>query len=489
MKSYQLNALYLAVIAACYIYHTEAVTSCNPWYGPAGFTHCVKLSGYYGGYQWATCRTDTYIRTKSKGNHRCRDRSITYCYYQCMVDVYNTNSGFVRSHCQCSPYIPAPTESVPLPAWCYSPDGSSCNWYRECLNKAYPSCENDDDDYAIKFAEKFCKLYNESYSKFSPYGRKWVNAVRKCLQLKLVPLVDKTRVKTCKDLKSTSFDSHTPCYLNPDESSLTYCDLSDEDKNTVFWTIKSSISKAFWPSLKGFLDVREKCSNKENTKSQEIKAKIQDEVDKIIPSKNKTKSALQEMNVRIKVWLQNATSPIELAMFIRNKDWKKADDDERSQFAGKVADAVASDQKWHDKGVAWFAYAEERRNIVSIRLLITDRFKYEETDNSTSPVKQPANFTKILMKLGKDVYNGTLNLQIDGDVEIVKLNGCLDWNCEEHAFNATSLKWQESEENEEDNESKGKKKSKESNGAVMYGAMSLLTYFGLLMINSLFSIS
>ena len=486
----------MVVIAACYIYHTEAVTTCNRWYGPAGYTHCVKFSRY-SDYQWSICRTDAYLKTKSKNNHQCEDRSRIYCYYQCMLDVYDKNDGDILPHCKCSPGDPVPTESVPLPAWCHSPDGSSCNWYRECLNKAYPSCENDDDDYAIKFAEKFCKLYDESYSKFSPYGQQWVNAVRKCLQVKLVPLVDKTYVKTCAELKSTAFESHNPCYLNPDESSLTYCDLSDEDKNTVFWTIKSSIYTAFFPTLKGFLDVRNKCNTK---------AKIEEEVDKIIPSK--TKSALHEMNVRIKVWLQHDTSPIQLDMFIRDKDWKKASyrrkrsitDDKKSQFAGKVADAVASDQEWHDKGVAWFAYAEERRNIVSIRVLITDRFKYEQIDNSTSSVKQPANFTKILMKFGKDVYNGNLNFQVDGDVEIVKLNGCLDRNCEEHAFNATSLKWQESKENEEDNESKeseenedneckGKKKSKESNGAVTYGAMSLLTYFGLLLINSLFNIS
>ncbi len=469
----------MVVIAACYIYNTEAVsTTCNPWTGPAGNTHCVKIARY-SDRQWATCRTDAYLKTKSKNNHHCNSRSAFYCYYQCMLDVYDKNYGDILPHCKCSPGDPVPTGSVPLPAWCYSPDGSSCNWYRECLNKAYPSCEDDDDDYAIVFAEKFCKLYDESYSKFSPYGQQWVNAVRKCLQVKLVPLVDTTRVKTCAELKSTAFESHTPCYLNPDQSSLTYCDLSVGDKFRVFWTIKLSIYTATGPTLKGFLDVRGKCKNRKNTKSQEIKAKIQNEVDKI-PSKTKTKSALHEMNVRIKVWLQHDTFPIELDMFIRDKDWKKAfyrrkrsiTDDKKSQFAGQVADAVASHQKWQDKGVAWFAYAEEDwRNTVSIRLLLTDRFKYEEIDNSTSPLKQAANFTKILMKFGKDVYNGNLNLQIDGDVEIMKLNGCLDWNCTEHAFDATSLKWHE------------------RNGAVMYGAMSLLTYFGLLVINSLFSIS
>jgi hypothetical protein len=460
MKRQQLNALYLVIIAACYILATEAVTgTCNRWFGPAGAVHCIQVPGIYYGYQWATCRTNTYVKTTSKGRHKCADSTTDYCYYQCMLDVYGRGNGVVFSQCKCSPTGPPPTVKVPLPAWCYSPDGRSCSWYRDCLNKAYPKCEDDKDDYAIKFSEKFCQLYNESYKEFSPEGKKWVDAVRKCLQVKLVPLIDRFRVKTCKDLKSTAFKTHSPCYLNPDQTSLSYCRLSNEDKDTVFWTIKSSILKAFWPTLKGLLDVRKGCS--ENTKTQEVKAKIQEEVNKIT-SKNKTNpvnDVIREMNVRIKVWVQNSVSPIQFSMFIRDNDWDKAskrrkrsvpDDREiaRSQFAGKIVDAIASEQMWKDKGVAWFAYAENDGNIMSIRLLVADRFKYERRDTSTSPLQQSANLTEILMQLGKDVLNGTLNLQLNGEsVEITKLNGCLDLKCEEHAFNIKSLKFQENNGN------------------------------------------
>jgi hypothetical protein len=244
--------------------------------------------------------------------------------------------------------------------------------------------------------------------------------------------------------------------------------------------------KAFWPTLKGLLDVRKGCG--ENTKTQEVKAKIQEEVNKIT-SKNKTNpvnDVIREMNVRIKVWVQNSISPIQLSMFIRDNDWDNASkrrkrsvqDDRkisRSQFAGKIVDTLASEQMWKDKGVAWFAYAENDGNIMSIRLLVADRFKYERRDNSTkyermdnstkhqrmdnstkyermdnstSPLQQPTNLSEILMQLGKDVLNGTLNLQIDGEnVEVTKLNGCLDLNCEEHAFNIKSLKFQENNGN------------------------------------------
>ena len=496
MKSYKINPLYLVVIAACYICHTEAVTKCDRGYGPAGNVHCKKFLNYYG-YQWATCRTDTYIRNKSNGKHQCNDRSRIYCYYQCMHDVHDKESGAVFPDCKCSPGDPAPTESVPLPAWCHSPDGSSCSWYRECLTKAHPQCENDKDEYAIKFAEKFCKLYDESYSKFSPYGQQWVNAVRKCLQVKLVPLVDKTRVKTCAELKSTAFESHTPCYLNPDASSLSYCDLSYWDRAKVFWTIKSALVDAFSSSLQGVLEVMTGCTRAAvQSYAEKISAKIEKAVEAIsgviIDSFEKAVDhILKETETRIKTWLKetlfNPQFPIQLDLSIElddlfklfNRRKRSVPDDRgiaRSQLAGRIVDAVAAELKWQDNGVAWFAYANNKtvhdNNTMSIRLLVEDRFKYGAFDNTSLSSPKPANLTTTLVQLSEAVLKGTLGLKIDGEsITIRKLDGCLDWNCTIHAFNITLLERQE------------------SNGAVMYGAMSLLTYFGLLMINSLFNIS
>ena len=462
MKRQRLNALYLVIIVACYICHTEAVTgTCDRSSGPAGTVHCIQIPGVYYGYQWATCRTNTYIKTTSKGRHACIDSTRIYCYYQCMIDVYGRENGFVFPLCKCSPSDPPPTVKVPLPAWCYSPDGRSCNWYTDCLNKAYPKCEDDKDEYAIKFAEKFCKLYDKNYKDFSTEGKKWVDAVRKCLQVKLVPLIDTTREKSCAELKSEAFKTHTPCYLNPDQSSLSYCDLSIADQMTVFWTIKSAYIDAFGSSLKGMLEVLAGCIQAK-TKSlvQEVKAKIQERVDKIEKAINPITDIIQETELRIKVWLEHQTPPIQLDIYINEKDWDKAskrrkrsvpDDREIviSQFAGKIVDALASEQKWKDKGVAWFAYANNEtahdNNTMSIRLLVADRSKYEGFDNSSLSLPKHANLTTTLVQLSEAILKGTLKLMIDGEsIEIMKLNGCLDWNCEEHAFNITYMKAPES---------------------------------------------
>jgi hypothetical protein len=63
---------------------------------------------------------------------------------------------------------------------------TNCEWYGNCLEKKY-QCSGTDDDYAMEYAIKFCNLYDEHVAEFSIEGQTWVNAVRKCLQVSLVP--------------------------------------------------------------------------------------------------------------------------------------------------------------------------------------------------------------------------------------------------------------------------------------------------------------
>ena len=459
MKTYQI--LLTVVIATCYISSNGAAASgtCNITYGPAGNTHCIKIDRY-SDYQWATCRTNIYIQTKSNSRHICTYRYATYCYYQCMIDVYGKNDGDILPHCKCSPADPQPTDPIPLPAWCHSPDGTSCSWYRECLSKAYPQCKDDDDEYAIKYAEKFCKLYDKNLKDFSTQGKNWVNAVRKCLQLKLVPVIDATRQKTCTELKSAAFETHTPCYLKPDSSAPSYCDLSIGDRLRVFWTIKSAFVDAFGPSLKGLYDVMTGCTSKNvesiKEKTKEIIKAAADEITD--PASDIDTRILQEATARIKTWLKEALSPsfpfpiqldlrvtfddLENFQRLRKRSIEGDLETTRSRLAGKIIDAIALEKKWKNEGVAWFAYAnnktEHDNTTMPIRFLVTDRSKYESVDI----ISKPSDLTSTLVELSEVVLKGTLNnLIVDGErIDIVALNGCLDWNCDENTFNITYMK-------------------------------------------------
>ena len=96
-----------------------------------GNTDCVLLTPYYSAYQWATCLTNKYIKEKTKNRFSCRGGS-TYCWYQCMVEEFELDQGPVYDTCKCSTNQ---TTDLNLPNHCYSPDGTNCGWYEECLEK------------------------------------------------------------------------------------------------------------------------------------------------------------------------------------------------------------------------------------------------------------------------------------------------------------------------------------------------------------------
>lgn len=113
-------------------------SSCDANVGPAGQAECILGTPYYFQYQCGTCLSNAYIVQKSAGKAHCRDPSATYCYYQCMLESYDLDSGPVYDDCSCDAGQPIPQPSVILPADCYSPDGSDCTWYSRCLATRFP---------------------------------------------------------------------------------------------------------------------------------------------------------------------------------------------------------------------------------------------------------------------------------------------------------------------------------------------------------------
>ena len=123
-----------------------------------------------------------------------------------------------------------------LPEECYSPKGDKCNWYPECLELRYP-CQYSSDDYAIEYAERFCKLFLKNYNNFSSSGRMWIDGVWKCLQVKLVPFMRPWMNETCADIKQEAFKSHPSCYISPAPEVSGVCSLPWTDVWMIFWLV------------------------------------------------------------------------------------------------------------------------------------------------------------------------------------------------------------------------------------------------------------
>ena len=202
-----------------------------------GNTECVLLGPYYSQYQWATCLTHDYIQRISNQRHFCRNQYATMCWYQCQVEIHNQENGPVFDDCACSPGDTIPPSDTLAPE-CFSPSGDDCNWYRDCLEAVYP-CEGTEDGYAIEFAKKFCDLYTERLGEFSSQGIMWIDGVRKCLQVVLVPSLRPflRETRTCADIKQEAYDSHSRCYLEPGPGVPSICDLSIHDLWASFCTV------------------------------------------------------------------------------------------------------------------------------------------------------------------------------------------------------------------------------------------------------------
>lgn len=191
-----------------------------------GQTECVLFRDY-SAYQWATCLTEDYIKLVHVNSRaRCTGgTAVTQCWYQCMFEIYNRDEGVVYSSCRCTPGESPPNNVNVLPAGCYSPRGDDCGWYANCLERRYP-CSGTDDGYAIEYARKFCNAYSVNYYDFNSTARLWINRVRQCLQVALVPSLRLWVSTTCADISRRAFASHSRCYTSGYPS---ICQLSCAD--------------------------------------------------------------------------------------------------------------------------------------------------------------------------------------------------------------------------------------------------------------------
>ena len=327
-----------------------------------------------------------------------------------MLEVQNKEYGSVTSDCSCTSSNPtsypnAFTPTTLLPPECYSPSGDSCYWYRNCLERKYP-CEATSSQYAIKYAEHFCKLYDENFGKFSLIGRNWVNRVRKCLQVSLVPLL-RPRVDdpSCEEMREKAFASHTTCYLDPGDSVPAVCDLDCSDYFKIFWTIKGSFVKigTLWESPKGMWNISAKCG-----RFASIKKCIR-----------KPKDSL----VRV--------TKLEIKKFIprsRRSIYNLLESDAQSRFADGVASAIASALKWNSDVMDWLAYVErvEAPDNMEIVVLLVDKKALGIAITSTPSV----NFNETIQESASAVQKGALTLKVDGHYVWVKsLASCSDKAC------------------------------------------------------------
>jgi len=303
---------------------------CDKDKGPTGIIKCSNFDGYQGKYQWATCLTSKHILEKSGRDHTCADHTRQYCWYECMPEVHRQSSGNVSDDCACDPFQLLPNTS--LPQQCYSPTGNSCYWYRNCFEKKH-FCKPPSNAYVIRYAERFCRVFEEQQPKLSADTQKWMEAVRKCQQIDMVPLLRDSRNHTCNEIREQALASYTECYLNPGEGAKSICDVFCWEHFKIFWAIKRSFLKldTAWESLKGLWNIGAKCSSPSSQEYcfernlQKVIKLLKLNVENLMQRKRRTPDSLSNHDIL-------------------------------SRFADGVGAAIASALNWNTDVMDWLAY-------------------------------------------------------------------------------------------------------------------------------------
>ena len=395
------TSLISAVLMFSYLIGTTSSQEayCDPQVGPAGQTICFydndakKLD-------WSSCVSNSYIQIKTAGAEQC-ERGYPYCLYGCL------DEGILTGNCECS----EPTEYMPpdsaIPMWCYDPQGTNCRWYRECLNTKHP-CEDSANGYALAYAEHFCSLYtaNVHDSKFSQRAIEWIDAVRKCLQIALVPLIRPWHSPTCEQIKDIAFDSHTGCYISPAPGAPSICSLGPRDWLAVFWTIKGSFVSATTDTLKGIVQTTGKCTWKLG----------------------------EELSSALGLKLR-----LVLDWFRGKRSTSGVDAD---AISGEVADELARRLGWDNRTLDWFAYAPENSETndwLDVVILLADKLSLDLTQAPDAPVVNlMATLNELVTAIKDD--GGLQKLQISGgNVTISSITQCDNPICTQTSVNGTEF--------------------------------------------------
>ena len=374
---------------------------CDKDKGPTGLIKCLSFMGYQGAYQWATCLTSDHILAKGGPGHICKDRTRRYCWYKCMSEVHDQSYGNVSHGCGCDPiqYLRPPNTS--LPQQCYSPAGDSCYWYRNCFEEKQ-FCKPPSNAYVIRYAERFCRVFEEQKAKLSPDAQKWMEAVRKCQQVALVPLLRDSQPQTCSEIRAKAHASYTQCYLNPGEGAKSICDVSCWEHLKIIWSIKRSFPKldTAWESLKGLWNIHTECNPPQ----------IQE-----LCIEHNSKNVIKRLKLNVENLMRRKRRSADFA-------------DELSRLADGVSTAVASALEWNTDVMDWVAYTTNWVSFGNVDIIIAIA-DIKALGIVNAPIES-VNFEQTIHDFALAINESSLQPQVDGNnVWIKSLASCIDKAC------------------------------------------------------------
>ena len=277
-------------------------------------------------------------------------------------------------------------------------------------------------DYAMKYATHFCSAYNRNYGQFSPLGKKWVDAVRKCLQVSLAPLLRECNSYiTCEFIQDRAFKSHDCCYLGGADctprGTPSICDVSVKDWFTVFITINDAfLQPEAKETFRSVLNVGFNCL------------------------KSYTSIAYQRVKETVSGWLRSIRLGFQylIRKVLRKK--RSSDNDQFQQndrFAIAMIDQISKQLKWDKTKLSWFAFPTNITNnkltntsadYFSVNIILVDKLA------KTSGIRNSTLLNNTVAGFVDNIRKG--NIKQIGDIILKNAFDCQDILCN----NATEYK-------------------------------------------------
>ena len=245
----------------------------------------------------------------------------------------------------------------------------------------------------MQYASEFCRLYSGNRANLTAQGQRWLDAVRKCIQVKLVPIIRPYVDMTCTAVKTFALETHPPCYQAPYPGEPSICDLALSDWGKIFWTVKGGFETAVIPSLKGLLNVTNRCPST------------------VLQGLNYTRNS-QELGLRM----------------FRLTAEKIQRDMDYGPTADIIVHQLANQLEWKNKGVQWFAFIGQSMNAneVPFDVLLGSRSMYDIKFTGVPT----ATMMEILDDLAFQTSNGTITFTLDHMLSLTKFTDCLDLACQ-----------------------------------------------------------
>jgi len=247
----------------------------------------------------------------------------------------------------------------------------------------------------------------------------WVDGVRKCLQVVLVPLLRPWMKPTCQEIRKTAFASHSPCYLRPGRGVPSVCDLGCWEYFKIFWTIKGSFTEldTAWESIKGMWNIGTKCG-------------LHSQISKCLIGRSAYPVKVAKLEIQT------------FSQRKRRSSDSLSEADARSRFADGVGSAIAGTLKWNTDVMDWIAHPANGANsgdpeTLHIIIVLVDKKSLGIVNTSTPSV----NFDQTMLEFASAIKEGRLFVQVhESNVWVKSLATCSDKSCDNPQTMAVSVR-------------------------------------------------